>query len=230
MSPLRGAGVLAIWNGIEPGHDAEFLRWHVNEHIPERLSVPGFRRARRYVAHRADPAYFNFYEVDAPSVLTSGSYLARLNDPTPRTQATVPHFRQTSRTLCRVVASIGHGIGRAMVTVPLMGAVTPALGALAAELAADEDVCAAHLLERAEAPAAPTREQQMRNHPDEEVAAILLIEGPDPHALWTAAERLAGDAAIEAASGAPPQRRGLYLLDFLMDCPSADHTTNEVHA
>ncbi|WP_265502658.1 DUF4286 family protein [Paracoccus beibuensis] len=223
MTPLRGQGVLAIWNGIAPGHDAEFLRWHVGEHIPERLSVPGFRRARRYVALKAEPAYFNFYEVDDPSVLSSSAYLARLNDPTPWTQSVVPYFTDTARTLCRVADSRGHGVGRAMVALRLPSPETPALSALVAELVADPDICAVHLLEQAEAPAASTREQQMRAQPDETVAAILLIEGADPQAVAQAADRLADDTAITRAIGALPLRRGLYTLDFLMDCPLAAH-------
>lgn len=217
MMPLLGRGVLAIWNGIAPGHDADFLRWHMGEHIPERLSVPGFLRARRYVALRGDPAYFNFYEVEDPAVLSSAAYLARLNDPTPWTQSVVPHFTETSRTLCRVLDSRGHGIGRAMATLRLSGRVTPELRALLPALAAEPDICAAHLLEQAEAAAAPTREQQMRARPDETAPAILLIEGADPLAVAEVVERVAGDDALIAATGAAAGRRGLYCLDFLMD-------------
>jgi len=62
--PLLGTGVLAIWNGLAPGYDAEFVEWHVKEHIPERVGVPGFLRARRYFAVDGAPAYFNFYETE----------------------------------------------------------------------------------------------------------------------------------------------------------------------
>ena len=36
--PLLGTGVLAIRNGLAPGYDAEFVEWHVKEHIPERVA------------------------------------------------------------------------------------------------------------------------------------------------------------------------------------------------
>ena len=62
--PLLGSGVLAIWNGVAPGYEAEFVEWHVKEHIPERVGVPGFLRGRRYVAVDGAPAYFNFYETE----------------------------------------------------------------------------------------------------------------------------------------------------------------------
>jgi hypothetical protein len=31
---LMGKGVLAIWNGITDSAEAEFIRWHIQEHIP----------------------------------------------------------------------------------------------------------------------------------------------------------------------------------------------------
>ena len=61
---LAGQGVLAIWNGIEDEAEADFVAWHVREHIPERVAVPGFLRGRRYVAVAGAPKYFNFYELD----------------------------------------------------------------------------------------------------------------------------------------------------------------------
>lgn len=214
--PLKGSGVLSIWNGIAPGHEAEFLRWHVTEHIPERLSVPGFLRARRYVAHGTHPAFFNFYEVEAPDVLGSAPYRARLDDPTEWTRRVVPHFVDTSRTLCRVAESRGHGIAGFLLALRL-DAFGADLHDVVASLADAEDVSAVHLLERSEAVASGTAESAMRSAPDGSSAAILMIEGVAASPLLSAAERLAPDAAIRAATGAAPAARGLYQLDFLMD-------------
>ena len=41
---LLGTGVLAIWNGIAASAEDEFVDWHVREHIPERVGLPGFLR------------------------------------------------------------------------------------------------------------------------------------------------------------------------------------------
>lgn len=59
---LLGKGVLAIWNGIAPEAEEDFVAWHVREHIPERVALSGFLRGRRYVALDGFPKYFNFYE------------------------------------------------------------------------------------------------------------------------------------------------------------------------
>ena len=108
--PLKGKGVLMFWNGVSGGDD-EFLEWHVKEHIPERVGLPGFERGRRYVAMDGEPAYCNFYEVRDPLVLFSDVYIARLNDPTPWTKAVVSTFVDTMRTICDVTFSGGIGAG-----------------------------------------------------------------------------------------------------------------------
>ena len=47
---LAGEAVIATWNGITPEGRDEFYAWHIQEHIPERVGIPGFRRGRRYLA------------------------------------------------------------------------------------------------------------------------------------------------------------------------------------
>jgi hypothetical protein len=213
---LRGKGVLAIWNGIALGHEDEFLRWHANEHIPERLSVPGFLRARRYFAADGTPKYFNFYEVACPDVLTSDAYLERLNDPSDWTQAVVPNFTDTSRTVCRVVESAGHGAAGYVVAIRLSSP-AEALSQFTSELAQSLDITAAHLLGEANGPAGSTAESKMRGQPDATFASILLIEGIDQGALTAAAANMVSDAEIRQKTGRTPTHRGLYQLDFIMD-------------
>jgi hypothetical protein len=53
MAAPRGA--MAVWNDVEPGHEAEFDTWYMHQHIPERLGVPGFLEARRYEAIDGSP-------------------------------------------------------------------------------------------------------------------------------------------------------------------------------
>src|SRR5579883_646503 len=97
---LLGKGVLAIWNGITDAAEIEFIKWHVREHIPERVGIPGFLRGRRYIALEGHPKYFNFYETESAGTLVSPAYRARLNAPTPWTQTVIKEFRDMSRTIC----------------------------------------------------------------------------------------------------------------------------------
>jgi hypothetical protein len=60
--------------------EEEFNAWYDQEHLPERLSISGFRSARRWVTGRT---YLATYELDSPAVLSSSAYLARWENPTP---------------------------------------------------------------------------------------------------------------------------------------------------
>ena len=50
---LAGEGAVAIWHDIAPEGREDFYAWHGEEHMPERVGIPGFLRGRRYVAIEA---------------------------------------------------------------------------------------------------------------------------------------------------------------------------------
>jgi hypothetical protein len=108
---LLGGGAVVIWNDVAAEGRDEFYEWHDNEHIPERLAIPGFRRGRRFISPTHSPEWLTLYEADDLSVVTSTPYLARLNAPTPATVSALRHFRNTSRAACRVVHSCGASTG-----------------------------------------------------------------------------------------------------------------------
>ena len=116
---LAGEAVIATWNGIAPEGRAEFYDWHIKEHIPERVGIPGFRRGRRYVALTPEthPEFFTLYETDTMQVLQGMDYANRLNAPTPWTRSATAHFRDTARALARVLVSEGPGMGGVLLTV-----------------------------------------------------------------------------------------------------------------
>ncbi len=216
---LMGKGVLAIWNGIAPEAEQEFVSWHVSEHIPERVGLPGFLRGRRYVAERGHPRYFNFYEVDSPETLAGRGYLDRLNAPTPWTRKVVAHFQDTSRTVCDVVESRGLGEGAWLETLRMNAHDDDAFqGALASAvlpaLASDPGICGIHLLRGRTPSAAPaTAEAELRKKPDDTIAWLLLIEAVDETNLTAAAAAAGSDAGI-AACGAAGLVRGRYRLQY----------------
>jgi hypothetical protein len=108
---LLGKAAVLIWNDVAEAGRADFYEWHDKEHVPERLSIPGFRRGRRFARPRHSPEWLTMYEADDLAVLTSAAYLARLNAPTPATERTLKHFRNTSRAVCRLVHSLGTSTG-----------------------------------------------------------------------------------------------------------------------
>ena len=111
QSFLLGNAALAVWGEVDNNQvdETALNDWWTNEHLPERLSIPGFLRARRYFCrddsspHRTK--YFTFYEVSQLDVLTSTAYMEKLNHPTKGTQQHVPTLATMQRSACRVVHS-----------------------------------------------------------------------------------------------------------------------------
>ena len=114
-SDTHGYDVLAVWNDVDPAHEAEYHRWYWEQHLPERLSIPGFLSAYRYQALDASPKFFTWYFVHNVQVLGSLRYLERLGDPTDWTQRVMPWFRNMTRCACRLTADVGRGIGGTVV-------------------------------------------------------------------------------------------------------------------
>jgi hypothetical protein len=193
---LLGQGVLAIWNDIAPGGDDEFNHWHVSEHIPERVSIPGFLRGRRYTASRSrDPRYFTLYETESVEVLTSPPYVERLNNPTPWTRQNITLFRNNKRTACRVTATLGRGTGGAMATIELGPAAGRdeelrawLRGTTLPVLLDRPGIVGAHLCE---ADLAQTRvqaeEKKLLDQPDAVARWIVMVDAVDPATAEAAA-------------------------------------------
>lgn len=115
LTSVRGRGLLAIWSDLDLTREDEFDTWHLQEHLAERVNVPGFHRARRYV-RTAPPAphgaiLLTLYETETVDVMASPGYIERLDNPTPLTRQTVPLMENMRRTALQLSASSGQGIG-----------------------------------------------------------------------------------------------------------------------
>src|SRR5262245_9326432 len=101
-------GILAIFNNVAPGREAEFEEWFQHEHLAERLAVPGFLLGRRHEAVSGLPRFFNFYLTQSVEILKSAAYLGRLDDPTPMTRTVMSEiFKDMIRTVCRRTFRLG---------------------------------------------------------------------------------------------------------------------------
>ena len=76
--PLAGKGMLLTSMDIDPSDEAEFNRWYDREHLGERVAIPGFLEARRYVAHDGQPKYLSLYSTETFEVLDSPAYRTAL--------------------------------------------------------------------------------------------------------------------------------------------------------
>ncbi len=78
-------GLLLTMTEPPPAMEEEFNAWYDDEHLAERLAIPGFLSAQRWVADvgRGEGKYLGTYELQSPAVLQSAEYLARFRNQTP---------------------------------------------------------------------------------------------------------------------------------------------------
>lgn len=197
---------------------AEHDRWHTHEHLPERLSIPGFVRGTRWVALRGQPRYFVMYEVEALATLTSQAYLERLNNPTPWTSKIMPFYRGMARGFCSMTGSFGAGIGHAGLLIRF----TPREGAAAAlrewllrdmlpPLPSMTGIGGARLFESALTPPM-TAEQRIRGA-DAGFGWALFLTGYSQEALTSLLQSDLGKARFEE-HGASGVVETVYRFDY----------------
>src|SRR5262245_20419681 len=102
----KGTGLLMVWADIPADKEADFNRWYNEEHLAERMSVPGFLNAARYEAVKGGPKHLAVYELESPAVLESPAYKKVQANPTPWTQRCSPDVIGT--TFIRNVYSMIH--------------------------------------------------------------------------------------------------------------------------
>ncbi|MCP4237783.1 MAG: hypothetical protein GY770_30140 [Aestuariibacter sp.] len=104
---LEKNGLMAFWSDIKPDYVLQFQEWHNCEHIPERISIPGFYRGSRYRASDGRPHFLMFYETESPDIMNSGPYIDALNSPSSWTKEALNYFRNPVRNIYQLVFSCG---------------------------------------------------------------------------------------------------------------------------
>jgi hypothetical protein len=112
--PLAGKGMLLTSMNIDPAHEAEFNRWYDREHLEERVAMPGFLEARRYVALDGNPKYLSLYSTETIEVLGSPFYLTALANQTAWSKVNIARFKDMIRSVSRITISRGTGRGAAL--------------------------------------------------------------------------------------------------------------------
>jgi hypothetical protein len=211
------------------GDNADHDDWHTYEHIHERLSIPGFLRAIRWVAVTGEPKYMVIYEVAGTEVATSFAYLARLNDPTPWTASMMSRFRGMIRGFCTVVASSGFGIGNAAVSarfMPVSGEESNLTDRLSREIlpamSSRKGMTGVHLLQPTPPPPM-TKEQSMRGT-DTPMTWLLLATAYDPEALSRAATEHLEPEALQRCGASSLITVCTYTLHYTVTAQEVTRT------
>ena len=212
--PMAGTGMLMTSMDIDAAHEREFNAWYDREHLAERVAIPGFLEARRYVAVDAAPKYLGLYSTENFDVLDSDAYRTALGNQTAWSKANISRFRNMLRSVARITCSRGQGRGAALGLVRIR---PPESGADALRQAIKalldpgtlDGIISMHLMESDPRLSKPLTDDPAAPNP----AArdwYVLIDGTDADAVaWLMAGRF--DAAI-AAAGATLISAGTYRL------------------
>jgi hypothetical protein len=171
-------GILAIFNNVASGREAEFEEWFQHEHLAERIAVPGFLVGRRHEAISGQPRYFNFYVTQSVEVLKSAAYLGRLDEPTPMTRTVMSEiFKDMIRTVCRRTFRLGAMRGAGVVTVRFDERPAEiALKAAIERLMRDKAVACGEVWRAADPLEFPVSTEERLRGGDRKIEACLLVE------------------------------------------------------
>jgi len=217
---LRGKGMLIVLTEVKSRDESDFNEWYNREHIDERVNLPGFHRARRYVAVKGSPKYLATYECDTVDDLATSSYLRLLANQTAWSQAVMARFTHFNRLTLRIQVDLTHGVGGVVTCVrfvpdvrkrnaladwlertalPRAIARVGMLGACAAE----NDIDVAN---------APVQDKSMDHPKALDAEWVVLLEGADPAATAAAARDSFKLSALKRFGVAKAPTIGTYRL------------------
>lgn len=219
---LFGKGMLVVFTEVKSRDERDFNEWYNREHIDERINLPGFHRARRYVAVRGSPKYLAIYECDSVGDLATPDYLHLLANQTPWTQAVMARFTQFHRLTLRTQIDLTHGVGGTVACVrfvpdprerkPLVAwlqeTVLPRVIArpgLLGAFAAETDL---------EVTNAPLQEKSMDHPKADEAEWVVMLEGADAASVGAAARTHFKLATLKQFGVAVAPTIGTYRLLF----------------
>lgn len=218
---LAGEAIVTIWHDIADAGRDEFYWWHIHEHMPERVGIPGFLRGRRYIAEDGSPEFFTLYEAKAVDVLASQGYFDRLNNPTPWTLRTVKHIQNVARSIQHVHFSAGPGMGGYLLTMQFEvddpdGFVETICSNVLSQITAVKGIAGVHMGETdLNTSQTKTREREQRGGETKTPGWSLLIEAPRRDELDQIRRQWLDQDRLVALGMAPGAETALYRLEYI---------------
>jgi hypothetical protein len=208
---LSGKGMLVIMTDIPSSDEADFNRWYDREHTQERVAIPGFVRARRWVladgrgeGKGSAPKYLALYETETFEVLSSGPYKAALAAQTQWSKDVMGRFLNVGRFVARITRAEGLGSGGAIAVIrlrPDRGAEDALRSAVEAGLRAivgEAGVVSGFLLESDPELSKPLPEHKVAPGEDSSRDWLLCIEGTSAEAALDAIAGRLPDSSLTA--------------------------------
>lgn len=110
---LYGKGLLMTFSETLASDEEDFNEWYNREHIDERVWMPGFHRARRYVDAEgtAEFKYFATYETNKVEELADPDYMELLKDQSDWSKKVMATFTKFDRVTAEISIDLSHGFG-----------------------------------------------------------------------------------------------------------------------
>ena len=198
--PIAGKGMLLTSMDIDAADEAEFNRWYDREHLEERVAIPGFLEARRYVAHDGAPKYLSLYSTETFEVLDSPAYRTALANQTDWSKANIARFKNMIRSVARITISRGQGRGAALGIIRLRptGGMDRLRSALQEQLDPQklDGIISMHLIESDPALSRPITDDPSAPNPGAG-DWFVLIDATHVDAVSAVAARFTGNAALK---------------------------------
>jgi hypothetical protein len=220
MSMLLGKGALMLWLDVAPELDSETDGWYIDEHMPERIDIGGYLRARRYVALEGAPAYLTLFEAQTPAALASEGYLRLVGRISAQSQRIRNGFSNVVRNTFAVRHSLGRGIGTMVASLRLTpadptraAAGAQALDAQLSRLLRRHGVVGVHWLQAAPEVRAQMDQVRVTGRSDASADYVLLIEATRVADLQAVRVDALSTATL-GQSGWIEQAFGIYSLMY----------------
>jgi hypothetical protein len=86
----KGSALLMVWTDVPADKEKDFNRWYNEEHLAERLAIPGFLGGARYEAVKSGPKHLACYELENAAVMESPAYKRVQQNPSEWTKRCSP--------------------------------------------------------------------------------------------------------------------------------------------
>ncbi|ATF87623.1 DUF4286 family protein [Burkholderia gladioli] len=201
--PTQRPGQLCIWTDTDPRTEDDFNAWYDREHMQERVAIPGFSHARRFLASDgATRRYLALYETVSLDVFRGEAYRQAFAQQTEWSLRSFERMRDNQRRVGELAFAAGAGEGgRLALFVAAPAALAGAAWREAASAAAQATpgVHAVRVFATDASLSAP-----IATGPGAPGAALgdalVLVEGSSAAAAHALATRLAALADVEAAN------------------------------
>jgi len=221
---LYGKGMLMTFTETPLGVEEDFNEWYNREHIDERVWMPGFHRARRYVDADGDARikYFATYETDKVEDLCDPAYMELLKDQSDWSKKVMATFSKFDRVTARITVDLSHGFAGACAYARFFPAPTVMDGLrahleneLLPSLVARPGMIGAILAENDLAVVNEGRKAQGMAIPENETPEwIVLLEGQTTQATGAALRAGFGVGLPDHGDAAPDIDTGNHVLMF----------------